>query len=34
MNINEEKIAKENKMGIWKGLFEEPYVFRKKQKKN
>ena len=32
--INEEKIAKENKMGIWKGLFEEPYIFRKKQKKN
>ena len=28
--INDEKIAKINKLGIWKGKFEEPYLFRKK----
>ena len=30
--INEEKIAKLNKAGIWIGEFEEPYLFRKKNK--
>lgn len=28
--INEEFLAKINKLGIWKGSFEEPYYFRKK----
>ena len=30
--INEENFAKKNKSGIWKGEFEEPYLFRKKNK--
>ena len=30
--IKEEKIAKSNKVGIWIGEFEEPYLFRKKNK--
>ena len=30
--INEEKYAQENKLGIWKGEFEKPYLFRKKNK--
>ena len=30
--INEEKVAKDKKVGIWKGDFEEPYLFRKKEK--
>ena len=25
-------IAKKNKVGIWKGKFQEPYLFRKQQK--
>ena len=29
--IKEEKFAKENKLGIWVGKFEEPYIFRKNQ---
>ena len=28
--IKEEEIAKKNQSGIWKGKFEEPYLFRKK----
>jgi len=28
--IDDEFIAKKNKLGIWKGKFEEPYLFRKK----
>ena len=27
--IDEEFIAKKNKIGIWKGLFQEPYLYRK-----
>ena len=30
--IIEEKYARENKLGIWKGKFEEPYIYRKKNK--
>ena len=30
--VDDEKIAKINKSGIWKGDFEEPYLFRKKNK--
>lgn len=30
--IDEEFIAKKNKLGIWKGQFEEPYLYRKKNK--
>ena len=30
--INDEEIAKNNKAGIWKGKFQEPYLFRKQQK--
>lgn len=30
--VNEEEIAKKNKIGIWSGEFEEPYLFRKKNK--
>ena len=30
--IDEEKIAKNNKAGIWQGTFQEPYLFRKNQK--
>ena len=30
--INEEKFARENKLGIWKGEFIEPYLYRKKNK--
>ena len=30
--IKEEKIAKSKKIGIWSGEFEEPYLFRKKNK--
>ena len=30
--VDDEKIAKINKSGIWKGNFEEPYLFRKKNK--
>ena len=29
--IEEEKFAKENKLGIWIGKFDEPYIFRKNQ---
>tara|TARA_Y100000590_G_scaffold252236_1_gene283213 strand:+ start:882 stop:1370 length:489 start_codon:yes stop_codon:yes gene_type:complete len=28
--IKEEEIAKKNQSGVWKGKFEEPYLFRKK----
>ena len=28
--IIEEKYAQDNKLGIWKGKFEKPYIFRKK----
>ena len=31
--INDEKIAKNNKVGIWQGKFQEPYLFRKQEKK-
>ena len=30
--IIEEKYAQDNKLGIWKGKFEEPYLFRKRNK--
>ena len=30
--VRHEEFAKKNKLGIWKGSFEEPYLFRKKQK--
>ena len=30
--IIEEKYARENKLGIWKGKFESPYIYRKKNK--
>ena len=30
--VKEERIAKSKKMGIWIGKFEEPYLFRKKNK--
>ena len=30
--VKEEKIAKSNKVGIWIGEFEEPYLFRKNNK--
>ena len=30
--VDDEIIAKINKLGIWKGGFEEPYLFRKKNK--
>ena len=30
--IKEEQIAKKNKIGIWRGTFEEPYIYRKKNK--
>ena len=30
--IKEEKIAKRNKIGIWRGSFEKPYIYRKKNK--
>ena len=30
--INEENFAHKNMLGIWKGEFEEPYFFRKKNK--
>ena len=30
--IKEEEIAKKNKMGIWRGTFEEPYIYRRKNK--
>ena len=30
--INDENIAKKNKLGIWVGKFEDPYYFRKKNK--
>ena len=30
--INDEKIAKNNKAGIWQGKFQEPYLYRKQQK--
>ena len=30
--IKDELIAKKNKLGIWKGSFQEPYLFRKKIK--
>ena len=30
--IDDEEIAKNNKAGIWKGKFQEPYLFRKQQK--
>ena len=30
--IQEEKYARKNKLGIWKGEFEEPYLFRKRNK--
>ena len=30
--IDDEEIAKKNKIGIWKGKFQEPYLFRKQQK--
>ena len=30
--INDEEIAKSNKVGIWQGKFQEPYLFRKQEK--
>ena len=30
--IDEEFIAKKEKLGIWKGTFEEPYIYRKKNR--
>ena len=30
--IKEEEIAKQNKIGIWRGSFDEPYIYRKKNK--
>ena len=30
--ISDEKIAKNNKTGIWQGKFKNPYLFRKEQK--
>ena len=30
--INDEKIAQNNKMGIWQGVFQDPYLFRKEKK--
>ena len=30
--IKEEQIAKKNKIGIWRGTFEEPYIYRKNNK--
>ncbi|PPR44776.1 MAG: hypothetical protein CFH18_00919 [Alphaproteobacteria bacterium MarineAlpha5_Bin8] len=30
--IEDEEFAKKNKLGIWKGYFEEPYLFRKNNK--
>ena len=30
--IDEEEVAKNKKIGIWSGNFEEPYLFRKKDK--
>ena len=30
--IRDEELAKKNKLGIWKGEFEEPYLFRKSNK--
>ena len=30
--IMEEKYARENKLGIWKGKFQEPYLYRKQNK--
>ena len=30
--IKEEEIAKKNKVGIWRGTFEEPYIYRKNKK--
>ena len=32
--IYEEETAKNNKAGIWKGKFQEPYLFRRNQKNN
>ena len=29
--IDDEEIAKKNKIGIWKGKFQEPYLFRKQR---
>ena len=31
--ISDEAIAKNSRLGIWKGSFQEPYLFRKNQKK-
>ena len=30
--IDDERFARANKLGIWKGKFQEPYIFRKKNK--
>jgi len=30
--VNDEKFARENKLGIWKSKFIEPYLYRKKNK--
>ena len=30
--IKDEEIAKKNKVGIWRGTFEEPYIYRKNNK--
>ena len=30
--IKDEEIAKKNKIGIWRGTFEEPYIYRKNNK--
>ena len=30
--INDEEIAEKNKVGIWQGKFQDPYLFRKQQK--
>ncbi len=31
--VKAENLAKKNKMGIWQGQFQEPYIFRKSKKK-
>ena len=30
--IKDEEVAKKNKIGIWRGTFEEPYIYRKNNK--
>ena len=28
--VKDEELAKKNKLGLWQGIFIEPYIFRKK----